>query len=565
MTKACNLCRELFELSEEEQAMRIRLSALFEAGSMPKPVLCASCRTLVKTVWRNERNLYSRKCDQTGKDIISVYPHTAHFPVYERHEWWSDRWDPLSYGRPFDFSKPFFTQYKDLQAVAPRAALNTQNVENCDYCNFAFDSKNCYLCVCSYNSESNLYCYWMLRTSDCVDCSYCFESKQCLWCTDCNHIFNCVSCTLSHNCTDCFSLYDCRGCSNCFGCVGLRHKEYHMFNEKLSKSTYEQRIREFDLQNPMHVRAVEEKLAKLKMNHPRLYSIQEKTEQCTGDYIFESKNCTNAYQVYRSQDCINITDSETTDDLDSYHDGWSQATYNCYSVVNQQNSAFCIQCWDGHDNFYSDNCQSSSHTFGCIGLRRQEYCILNKKYTQEEYKLILPKIVAHMESTGEWGHFFPMELSPFAYNETMAMEYAPLTKTKANDRGLRWQDHLPYTQGKETVAWDAIPTHIEDVPDTITEEILACEKTGKNYRITKQELAFYKRKKLPLPRIHPDQRYQKRNALRNPRKLWKRICGKCGKEMQTTYSPERPACPPVAQRRRREIVYCEECYLKEVY
>jgi len=42
--------------------------------------------------------------------------------------------------------------------------------------------------------------------------------------------------------------------------------------------------------------------------------------------------------------------------------------------------------------------------------------------------------------------------------------------------------------------------------------------------------------------------------LRNPRKLYTRNCDKCGKEIQTTYAPERP-----------EIVYCENCYNKEVY
>jgi len=42
--------------------------------------------------------------------------------------------------------------------------------------------------------------------------------------------------------------------------------------------------------------------------------------------------------------------------------------------------------------------------------------------------------------------------------------------------------------------------------------------------------------------------------LKNPRKLYIRNCDKCGKEMKTTYAPERP-----------EIVYCENCYNKEVY
>jgi CxxC-x17-CxxC domain-containing protein len=42
--------------------------------------------------------------------------------------------------------------------------------------------------------------------------------------------------------------------------------------------------------------------------------------------------------------------------------------------------------------------------------------------------------------------------------------------------------------------------------------------------------------------------------LGNPRKLFTRICDKCGKEIQTIYAPE-----------RKEIVYCENCYNKEIY
>lgn len=41
---------------------------------------------------------------------------------------------------------------------------------------------------------------------------------------------------------------------------------------------------------------------------------------------------------------------------------------------------------------------------------------------------------------------------------------------------------------------------------------------------------------------------------RNPHKLFSRTCAKCGKSIQTTYSPERP-----------EVVYCEQCYLAAVY
>ena len=101
---------------------------------------------------------------------------------------------------------------------------------------------------------------------------------------------------------------------------------------------------------------------------------------------------------------------------------------------------------------------------------------------------------------------------------------------------------------------EKLPDSIDDIPDDVLNWAVRCEATGRPFRIIKQELEFYRKMRLPVPRLHPDERHRRRMALRNPRKLWKRPCGKCGKEMETTYAPERP-----------EIVYCESCYLQEVY
>ena len=57
-----------------------------------------------------------------------------------------------------------------------------------------------------------------------------------------------------------------------------------------------------------------------------------------------------------------------------------------------------------------------------------------------------------------------------------------------------------------------------------------------------------------LPQRCFDQRHLDRVEQRNPRKLWQRSCSRCGKDILTNYAPERP-----------EIVYCETCYLDEVY
>jgi hypothetical protein len=126
-----------------------------------------------------------------------------------------------------------------------------------------------------------------------------------------------------------------------------------------------------------------------------------------------------------------------------------------------------------------------------------------------------------MKKTGEWGEFFPIKYSPFPYNETIAQIYYPLTKEKASASGYSWRD---------------------------------TDKTRKEFKIQKTELNFYKKYNIPLPTKHPDQRYQERMALRNPQKLWSRKCRKCDKKIETSFAPDRP-----------EIVYCRECYLKEIY
>jgi hypothetical protein len=55
--------------------------------------------------------------------IISVYDAGATFPVYCHACWWSDKWDPRSYGAEYDFSQPFFAQFHKLMNRVPRVAL----------------------------------------------------------------------------------------------------------------------------------------------------------------------------------------------------------------------------------------------------------------------------------------------------------------------------------------------------------------------------------------------------------------------------------------------------------
>ena len=90
--------------------------------------------------------------------------------------------------------------------------------------------------------------------------------------------------------------------------------------------------------------------------------------------------------------------------------------------------------------------------------------------------------------------------------------------------------------------------------ENITQELLACEDCKKNYRVIEQELQFYKEMSLPIPLKCLECRYQELISQRNPRRIWERTCDKCNKTIHSTYTTERP-----------EEVYCDECYLKNVY
>ena len=154
------------------------------------------------------------------------------------------------------------------------------------------------------------------------------------------------------------------------------------------------------------------------------------------------------------------------------------------------------------------------------------------------------------------GEFFPPEISPFAYNETVAQDYFPITKKEAEEKGFSWREYRG-GEYQTTIKGKDLPQTIAEVTDSILNEVIECEITKKPFKILEQELSFYRRFDLPLPPIHPDERHNRRLKLRNPMILRKRMCFFGDKEVDTTYLPVEEGGP--------EKVVCTEHYNKEVY
>ncbi len=138
MSTACTHCRQNFEITDADLQFYDKVSPVIGGKKfpIPPPTLCPDCRTQRRFAFRNERKLYHRKCDYSGKQMISVYSPDKRYTVYEPAVWWSDVYDPLTYGRDFDFNRPFFDQFAELNRAVPKAAIQNAKSENCEYTNY---------------------------------------------------------------------------------------------------------------------------------------------------------------------------------------------------------------------------------------------------------------------------------------------------------------------------------------------------------------------------------------------------------------------------------------------
>jgi hypothetical protein len=541
----CKQCNTGFEITDVDREF-------YQKVKVPAPTLCPPCRRQRRQAFRNEHVFYKRKCDLCKKDIIGLYPSDSEYKAYCYTCWWSDKWDPTSYGRDFDFSRPFFEQFSALEKEVPHLALfQDDTMENCEYVNYGYHNKSCYLVLGAYLQDV-YYSHSVGYCKSCMDCHKCVSCELCYQCVDCNTCYSLYFSQDCNNCSDSYFLKDCSQCQNCFCSAGLRNAKYVFNNEQLSEDEYKKRMGELAL-TPELIEKFTLARDSFSQKIPKKYMHGSNNENVSGDYIDNSSNlkeCWDCFQMEKSAFCdfCAIPSSDLYDC--TYAGAGSQLCYEINGSVAFNNCRFVYYGRNLSDCDYCQYVHSSANLFGCIGMSHKNYCILNKQYSKEEYLSLLPRIVAHMMSTKEYGEFFPISSSPFPYNETLAAEHFPLTKEQALAKGFKWRDerkeHRPQTY--------QVPTNIKEVPDGIKNEVLACKKCSRNFRIVSQELSFYRSHVLPIPSLCPDCRHMVRLALRNPRHLWDRKCAKCQTDIRTSYSPDRP-----------EKVYCEQCYLKEVY
>jgi len=527
-----------------------------------------------------------------------IFPPNSKRHVYCSECWWSDKWEPSSYGVDIDFSKPFLQQFRKLLDTVPMLGINNilSTMVNSDYCSICSYLKNCYLC---FNSDYD---------EDCAYSTYLEESKRCL---DMYMAMLCEMCYMSSNCYKCFKVYfshrcnesmdiwfsrDLDGCSDCFGCVNLKNKQYYIYNEPHTKGEYFAKLKEFDLSSRKSFDRLEKECEEVRRKFPRKYMKGLKSANVTGDYIFSSKNVFQSYEIATAEDCKFCQFLLIKGTKDSYdYTMWGMNPVRLYECMGAGNSSsdlkFIYESWSSSSNMeYCWNIFTSCHNlFGCVALKKKEYSILNKQYSKEEYDILVPKIIEHMKAMPfvdrkghvySYGEFFPPEFSSHAYNETVAQKYFPLTKHETLEKEYVWRDDQErnYTV---TLKNQDIPDIILEISDSILQEVIECAHAGEckeqcttAFRLTKEELEFYRSLGLPIPKLCHNCRHYKVLNERHSIHYYQRSCdcqngsGKnayknlsdhahgslaCQNKFTTTYPPD-----------ALEIVYCEACYQQEI-
>lgn len=537
----CVTCRSPFDVRAVDRQFLARFN-------LPDPIACPDCRMQQRMSFRNERTLYRKPSSLSGKPLISIYAPESPYKVLSQEEWWSDRWDALSYGREFDFNRPFFEQFHDLRLEVPRIALFNADQENSEWCQQAFHCKNSYLCFAMNTAEDSQYCSHSFRIKDTVDCDYVHDTELCYDCLDSGRLYGCIGAEYCQNSNSLLFCYDCIGCSDCAFSTGLRNKKYYFMNERLAPAEYKQRAAALQLHTRTGYQSARDRYRRIAAAAHHRADRNINIENASGNYLENMRSCHHCFDSFDSEDCAYSSWFFHSHHLfDCYGVGKGEWCYEDVGLELPVNVFFSAFLSSSSDCWYSDLCASSQELFGCVSLHHSRFCILNKEYPESDYRRLRARVVEHMQQTGEWGRFFPINLSPFAYNETIAADFFPLSQAAAKKRGFSWREAEQQEQQAEPQA--ELADDINHADDGVSQQILSCSRCRRGFKVTPAEIAFYRREQLPLPLQCMNCRYFERVQRRLPRRIWQRPCAVCGKSVSTSYSPDRP-----------ERVSCPDCY-----
>ena len=548
----CADCAKQFELFAGDVE-------LLKMLRVPPPTLCPDCRNRRRLSFANYANIYKRKCDVPGHSemMISLVAPVMPWVTYDHETYYSDSWDPLSFGINIKVEEPFFGQFLNLLKIVPQPGVRRgAESPNSDFSFYGKYMKDCYYVFGGRRSEDILYSSSIYDSQHIVDC-YLLRSVDTAYETigsnDCYHTFYTY---FSHNCINCEFIHNCRNCQDCFGCVNLRNKQFCWENVQLSKEEYKKRRAEVDLSDRNVQREHAQKFWALVKESPIEAVRVFQSENSSGNDLKHCKNCFGSFQLDESENVryASFVNINVKDSMDMSLGGKTELLYETQNVgSNSSNVKFSYAVKESSNLEFSISCSNCHDCFGCIGLKNKSFCIFNKQYEPEEYFKLIDAWKTAMLAKGEYGEFFPMSFAPYPYNSSMAHIMFPLSEEEVKARGLFWHTDVGVdTSAIKTISASELPQKSTDATSELYSVAIIGERSGKPFRLTEREVTFYQRFKLPLPTDTPYQRILDRYKIMNDFKIHDDVCFKCGKKISSAYKTSDGWKP-----------YCGSCYQQD--
>lgn len=499
----------------------------------------------------------------TGEPILSYIHPDVPIPVISDTEWHAlDIGAMPEYQGQIDPLKSFFDQFRDLVRKVPMGARREwKNVVN-TIGSGMWDVEDCYMAFSTVGVKRSMYTFYCLEGSeDMVQSVHVNASQNCFAATQITRCHSCNVAVISFDCLKCDFIFDCRNCEFVFGGSNLRNKKYVWFNEQLSREEWERRRTEVDLScRSTFKRYQQQFLAMVEMAaYPENFNVN--SPECTGDYLIDGLRSRDCYTSLRLTDCAWMHGSKEAESS-AFCVGAYPATqlFMCAMVTNSSQVKFCMTCGRSQNIEYCFNCHDCENCFGCVGLRNKKFCIFNKQYSEEEYWIKLDEIKCAMLDRGEYGDFFPQDLSPSATQFSHSTMYFDLTteEIKALGAPILDPDKGVVLAPKKTVEEPA--RNVQDVPDCLAQVDPATwvskpfidQALNRRWSVVPKEFAFYQSHNLPFPEEHYSSRLRKQILLMNLPEYQTSTCVVCQKSIRVAKNKTFP--------HRR--LHCMDCYLK---
>ncbi len=495
---------------------------------------------------------------ETGKPVLSFHHPASGIKVLPDVEWHAKDFSTIT--QNIDPLRPFFDQLRAFELKVPfMATFNRVEPEN-SISLFSFGDRNSYFTFASAAER----CFFVCGAFQAQGSSLMHLATQVTdshWVLKSQRLFRCSYVRESLDCIDSAFLFDCRNCQNCFGASNKRNRQYVFMNEQLTKDEYERRMTGIDLGKRSEVQMYSQMfddLLKREGVWPENFNVN--TQESTGEYLVNAVRCTL---------CYDGNDAAT----DQYHTCWSYGVnqnnahmwgsvdntdcYMCVSSPNSNKTKFSYRSFRLDNCEFCMMCSDLRDCFGCIGLKKRQFCIFNKQYSEQEYWRLVDEIKCAMLERGEYGTYLPTTLSSTFVPECGSVIYGGATVEDlkpfggnpfdAEAEGATGADRVDPAKARRR---EEIPDSIDELSDEWIGVPIYDEVAKRTFTFLRPEVEHYRRLRIAPPNIHFIRRLHEVSHAGQVTAFTSATCAECKKVLTVAKNVRYP------ERR----IYCHSCY-----